>query len=150
MSTTIIKLKSKHKPLQVINPAGDLFESFAAYKGMEGESLSNLRNETAHILSFCNKHDDTKAKSVTHLAFGYVQSGKTMSFTALTAMARDNGYRLIVYLLVLPRIYVIKPTIDLEQTYLTVTLTITAWLRKTNRWLTASEKVCCLARSLFC
>ena len=98
MSTTIIKLKSKHKPLQVINPAGDLFESFAAYKGMEGESLSNLRNETAHILSFCNKHDDTKAKSVTHLAFGYVQSGKTMSFTALTAMARDNGYRLIVYL----------------------------------------------------
>lgn len=37
MSTTIIKLKSKHKPLQVINPAGDLFESFAAYKGMEGE-----------------------------------------------------------------------------------------------------------------
>ena len=59
MSTTITKLKPKHKPLQVVNPAGNLFESFAAYKGMEGEGLSNLRNETAPIRSFCNKHDDT-------------------------------------------------------------------------------------------
>lgn len=95
---TITKPKPKQKPLQVVNQAGDLFESFAAYKGMKDEGLSNLRSETAHILSFCNKHDDSKAKAVTHLAFGYVQSGKTMSFTALTAMARDNGYRLIFYL----------------------------------------------------
>lgn len=95
---TITKPKPKQKPLQVVNQAGDLFESFAAYKGMKDEGLSNLRSETAHILSFCNKHDDPKAKAVTHLAFGYVQSGKTMSFTALTAMARDNGYRLIFYL----------------------------------------------------
>jgi hypothetical protein len=29
---------------------------------------------------------------------GYVQSGKTLSFTALTALARDNAYRLIVIL----------------------------------------------------
>ncbi len=95
---TITKPKPKQKPLQVVNQAGDLFESFAAYKGMKDEGLSNLRSETAHILSFCNKHDDPKAKAGTHLAFGYVQSGKTMSFTALTAMARDNGYRLIFYL----------------------------------------------------
>lgn len=95
---TITKNKVKQKPLQIVNPSGKLFESFAAYKGMKGEELANLRNNTAHILSFCNKHDDTKAPSVTHLAFGLVQSGKTMSFTALTAMARDNNYRLIFYL----------------------------------------------------
>ena len=95
---TIIKSSPKNKPLQIVNQSGDLFESFAAYKGMMDEGLANLRSETAHILSFCNKHDDPKAKPVTHLAFGYVQSGKTMSFTALTAMARDNGYRLIFYL----------------------------------------------------
>ena len=95
---TITKSSPKNKPLQIVNQSGDLFESFAAYKGMKDEGLANLRSETAHILSFCNKHDDPKAKSVTHLAFGYVQSGKTMSFTALTAMARDNGYRLIFYL----------------------------------------------------
>lgn len=95
---TITKNKPKQKQLQIVNQAGNLFESFAAYKGMKDEELANLRCETAHILSFCNKHDNVKAKSVTHLAFGYVQSGKTMSFTALTAMARDNGYRLIFYL----------------------------------------------------
>jgi len=30
------------------------------------------------------------------LVFGYVQSGKTMSFTTLTALAKDNGYRIII------------------------------------------------------
>lgn len=95
---TIKKSSPKQKPLQIVNQSGNLFESFAVYKGMRDEALANLRSETAHILSYCNKHDNPNAKSVTHLAFGYVQSGKTMSFTALTAMARDNGYRLIFYL----------------------------------------------------
>lgn len=95
---TIKKSSRKQEPLQIVNQSGNLFESFAAYKGMRDEALANLRSETAHILSYCNKHDNPNAKSVTHLAFGYVQSGKTMSFTALTAMARDNGYRLIFYL----------------------------------------------------
>lgn len=95
---TIKKSSPKQKPLQIVNQSGNLFESFAAYKGMRDEALANLRSETAHILSYCNKHDNPNAKSVIHLAFGYVQSGKTMSFTALTAMARDNGYRLIFYL----------------------------------------------------
>jgi hypothetical protein len=30
------------------------------------------------------------------LVVGYVQSGKTMSFTAVTALARDNGYPLVI------------------------------------------------------
>ena len=70
---TITKSSPKHKPLQIVNQSGDLFESFAAYKGMRDEGLANLRSETAHILSYCNKHDNPTAKSVTHLAFGYVQ-----------------------------------------------------------------------------
>jgi hypothetical protein len=37
--------------------------------------------------------------STTGLALGYVQSGKTMSFTALTALAADNGFGLIIALL---------------------------------------------------
>lgn len=32
----------------------------------------------------------------TGLVIGYVQSGKTISFTTLAALARDNGYRLII------------------------------------------------------
>jgi len=34
--------------------------------------------------------------SLTGLVIGYVQSGKTMSFTTLAALARDNGFRLII------------------------------------------------------
>lgn len=34
--------------------------------------------------------------SETGLVFGYVQSGKTMSFTMLTALAKDNDYQIIV------------------------------------------------------
>ena len=37
------------------------------------------------------KHDQT-----TGLVVGYVQSGKTLSFTTVIALARDNGYRLII------------------------------------------------------
>ena len=36
------------------------------------------------------------AGAQTGLAVGYVQSGKTTSFTALSALARDNGYRLVI------------------------------------------------------
>lgn len=36
------------------------------------------------------------APSVTGLALGYVQSGKTTAFSALTAMAADEGYRLVI------------------------------------------------------
>jgi Z1 domain len=36
------------------------------------------------------------AQTQTGLAVGYVQSGKTTSFTTVAALARDNGYRLVI------------------------------------------------------
>jgi hypothetical protein len=36
------------------------------------------------------------AGGTTGLAVGYVQSGKTMSFTTVTALARDNGYGIVI------------------------------------------------------
>ncbi|MDQ1088618.1 Z1 domain-containing protein [Siphonobacter sp. SORGH_AS_1065] len=51
--------------------------------------------ETFNILSLCGQPSQTKF-SETGLVIGYVQSGKTLSFTALTAMARDNEYQLII------------------------------------------------------
>ena len=39
-----------------------------------------------------NEHE----KHHTGLVVGYVQSGKTLSFTTVMALARDNGYRLII------------------------------------------------------
>ena len=67
-------------------------------KGLTAQGVVNLRNETCHILSHCNPHNATNSPETTHLVVGYVQSGKTMSFTALTALALDNGYRIIIYL----------------------------------------------------
>ena len=56
----------------------------------------NLKSETRTILSKCINPNDPKG-SVSGIAIGYVQSGKTMSFTTLTALAIDNGFRIIVY-----------------------------------------------------
>lgn len=67
-------------------------------KGIDSEGAANLRYETMQILNHCNPHNAVGNEETTHLVVGYVQSGKTMSFTALTALARDNGYRVVVYL----------------------------------------------------
>lgn len=67
-------------------------------KGINNRGAANLREESYHILSHCNPHDAVNNAETTHLVVGYVQSGKTMSFTGVTALALDNGYRLVVYL----------------------------------------------------
>lgn len=67
-------------------------------KGITSEGAVNLRNETVDILAHCNSHSATGQLETTHLVVGYVQSGKTMSFTALTALAKDNAYRIVIYL----------------------------------------------------
>lgn len=67
-------------------------------KGITNNGAATLREETEHILARCNPHDAVSNKETTHLVVGYVQSGKTMSFTGLTALALDNHYRVIVYL----------------------------------------------------
>src|SRR6185312_2580318 len=41
---------------------------------------------------------NSKRERRTGLVIGYVQSGKTLSFTTLAAMARDNGYQLVIVL----------------------------------------------------
>ncbi len=38
------------------------------------------------------------ANNETGIIIGYVQSGKTLSFTTLTALARDNNYRIVIIL----------------------------------------------------
>lgn len=67
-------------------------------KGITSVGAATLREETAHILAHCNPHNAVHNPETTHLVVGYVQSGKTMSFTGLTALALDNHYRMVVYL----------------------------------------------------
>jgi len=67
-------------------------------KGITINGAVNLRDETTDILAHCNPHNAISNPETTHLVVGYVQSGKTMSFTGLSALALDNGYRVIVFL----------------------------------------------------
>lgn len=60
------------------------------------EEKNTLLHEASIILSNCNNPIETIG-SKTGIAVGYVQSGKTMSFTLLTALAIDNGFRIVIY-----------------------------------------------------
>jgi hypothetical protein len=63
---------------------------------LDNEERENLLNETTSILSQCTNPVETIG-STTGITIGYVQSGKTMSFTTLTALAIDNGFRVVIY-----------------------------------------------------
>ena len=64
-------------------------------KGINGQDRDNLLNEAIDILSSCGdpKNDEN---STTGLVIGYVQSGKTLSFSTVSALAAQNGFNLII------------------------------------------------------
>lgn len=53
-------------------------------------------SEAQNILGHCIA-PGTKGH-ITNIAVGYIQSGKTMSYTTLSTLAADNGFRIIIYL----------------------------------------------------
>ncbi len=72
-----------------------LIDGFKSKLSQDG--IDRLDCETVHILSHCTDPQKLIDQDATHLVVGYVQSGKTMSFTTLSALAADNGYRIIIY-----------------------------------------------------
>jgi len=58
-------------------------------------SRDTVRGEALRILGRCLPPGRI-GRSRTGLVVGYVQSGKTLSFTAVSALAHDNGYRLLI------------------------------------------------------
>jgi hypothetical protein len=70
-------------------------QSLLAHLSLPRESEQRLTDETVEILSQCGNPNE-RTNSEIGLVFGYVQSGKTMSFTTLTALAKDNGYQIII------------------------------------------------------
>ena len=61
------------------------------------EEKDVLTNETVSVLKNCTDPKSVVPQTTTNLVVGYVQSGKTMSFTLLSALASDNGFRVIIY-----------------------------------------------------
>ncbi len=63
---------------------------------LDDEEKDTLVSEAEALLSNCVNPVLTTG-STTGIAIGYVQSGKTMSFTTLTALSIDSGFRIIIY-----------------------------------------------------
>ena len=70
----------------------------AMYSGrVSDDELDSVRDRAADALSRC-PNPTASIGRVTGLALGKIQSGKTLSYTALIALAIDNGYRITVVL----------------------------------------------------
>lgn len=54
-----------------------------------------ILNETYRIMEVCG-NPNSKNNIETGIVIGYVQSGKTLSFTVLTTLARDNDYQIVI------------------------------------------------------
>ena len=83
-------------------PAAPRAANWTPMPGPEARGLSlpsgaqdQILNEAQRILSLCVT-PTARATTQTGLVVGYVQSGKTTGFTTLAALARDNGYRMII------------------------------------------------------
>jgi Z1 domain len=82
---------------------GETTEGLGAYlrgtnKLKTAEAVARVRNDALAIVRNCRPFHSPEDGSKTGLAIGYVQSGKTMSMTTVSALARDNGCRIIILL----------------------------------------------------
>ncbi len=81
---------------------------------LDPESSERIISEAASILSKCIPPAGP-AESTTGLVLGYVQSGKTMSFTTVAALARDNAYPMVIVITGISTPLLSQSTSRLEQ-----------------------------------
>ena len=81
---------------------GFVFSKFIKKKkddfNLDNESVNEITNSSSEILSKCinpNTPIDVNNDS-TGLVIGEIQSGKTLSMTSVSAMAKDNGFGIII------------------------------------------------------
>ena len=60
--------------------------------------IKNITGSTFNILKKCIKpsYKQTNTDANTGLVLGYIQSGKTLSFTSLISLAKDNNYKMVL------------------------------------------------------
>lgn len=107
MTTASIEvLKAIEPPLRWVPERRDCTEEFLQSKSKDpnGPSYTDLTEgpnsvlqEAQRILGRCLPPTEVAGRE-TGLVVGYVQSGKTMSFETVIALARDNGYGLVIVL----------------------------------------------------
>lgn len=74
---------------------GPEVQGLLEHLSLDRDSKDRLASEAATILGKCIPPQGTP-DATTGLVLGYVQSGKTLSFTAVAALARDNGYPMVI------------------------------------------------------
>ena len=94
------------------------------------ESANRVIAEACRVLSQCIPPTEAAPKR-TGLVCGYVQSGKTVSMAAVSALAKDNGYRIIILIAGVTTNLVEQNRVRLE-TYLREASSEWAWLMLTN------------------
>lgn len=80
---------------------GPVYESFLSLQSyLSQKERNNLISSSIEILENCVpaviNSADGHFNDTTGLVLGYVQSGKTLSFTSVMALACDNGYRVAI------------------------------------------------------
>ena len=98
-------MSDAEKVMIVESGAGRLWEPKAGVevttlmdrKRFDDDAAAKVVGEASRILSMCLP-PATRNEDRAGLVIGYVQSGKTLSFTTVTALARDNHYRLVIVL----------------------------------------------------
>ena len=96
------RLKGVKPPLRWMPAQGEATLEFrdGKLKQMDApgeEELEAVIYEAQQILGRCIDPTGTPSQE-TGLVVGYVQSGKTLSFTAVIALAKDNGFGLVILL----------------------------------------------------
>ncbi len=84
-------------PIQQGNECERLDTFFREAKGLDDEARRKIFATAAEILIQC-PNPLGSSKQQTGLVLGKVQSGKTSQFIALSSLALDNGYRIVILL----------------------------------------------------
>src|ERR1700730_17767175 len=96
-STQVVQIvPSGLNNVQLWQPAqGPETTDLLSHLGLPSDGRTQLVAEATQALSRCISPNSIPSDR-TGLITGYVQSGKTMSFTTVAALARDNGFRVVI------------------------------------------------------
>jgi hypothetical protein len=70
-------------------------KGFVNHDNSLNKTGERILDETYRIMQSCGDPEN-ESYNETGIVIGYVQSGKTLSFTTLTALARDNNYQIVI------------------------------------------------------
>ncbi len=97
----VIEIQSNENATNWIPFVGDETNELLRSKGFANPDGSlnadgtRILDETYRIMKVCG-NPNIAINGETGVIIGYVQSGKTLSFTTLTALAKDNHYQIVI------------------------------------------------------